>query len=50
MAIEDAAALGILFNKTNFSAPNANISNTNFGTITSTYPARQLQFGLKVLF
>jgi hypothetical protein len=39
-----------LFNKTNFGPPNANISNTNFGTITSTYPARQLQFGLKVLF
>lgn len=39
-----------LLNKTNFGPPNANISNTNFGTITSTYPARQLQFGLKVLF
>ncbi len=39
-----------LLNKTNFSAPNGNRSNSVFGTITSTYPARQLQFGLKLLF
>jgi hypothetical protein len=30
-----------LFNHTNFSTPNANRSNANFRTITSTFPARQ---------
>jgi hypothetical protein len=39
-----------LLNKTNFSAPNGNRSSGGFGTITSTYPARQMQFGLKLLF
>ena len=39
-----------LFNRTNFSTPNANRSNTNFGTITSTSAARQIQLGVKVHF
>jgi len=39
-----------LFNHTNFSTPNANRSNTNFGTITSTFPARQIQLGVKLHF
>jgi hypothetical protein len=39
-----------LLNKTNFSAPNGNRSSSGFGSITSTYPARQMQFGLKVQF
>jgi hypothetical protein len=39
-----------LLNKTNLSAPNGNRSNNAFGTITSTYPARQLQFGMKLVF
>jgi len=39
-----------LLNKTNFSAPNGNRSSGGFGSITSTYPARQLQFALKLLF
>jgi len=39
-----------IFNRTNFSAPNGNRSSGAFGSITSTYPARQLQFGLKLLF
>ena len=39
-----------LFNKTNFTTPNANRSNANFGTITSTFPARQIQVGVKVHF
>jgi Carboxypeptidase regulatory-like domain/TonB-dependent Receptor Plug Domain len=39
-----------LFNHTNFSTPNANRSNTNYGTITSTSPARQIQLGVKVHF
>jgi hypothetical protein len=37
-------------NKTNFSAPNGNRSSNAFGTITSTYPARQMQFALKLTF
>jgi hypothetical protein len=39
-----------LFNKANFSAPNANISSTTFGTITSTYDPRKLQLALKFQF
>jgi hypothetical protein len=38
------------FNKANFQAPNANISSANFGVITGTYPARQFQFALKLIF
>ena len=37
-----------LLNKTNFAAPNGNRSSGSFGSITSTYPARQVQFGLKL--
>ena len=39
-----------LLNKTNFSSPNANRSNANFGTITSTSAARQIQVGVKLHF
>ena len=39
-----------LLNKTNFGPPNGNRSSNSFGTITKTYPARQLQFGMKLLF
>jgi hypothetical protein len=39
-----------LLNKTNFNAPNGNRSSSGFGSITSTYPSRQLQFAVKVLF
>jgi Carboxypeptidase regulatory-like domain/TonB-dependent Receptor Plug Domain/TonB dependent receptor len=39
-----------LFNRDNFSAPAGNRSNATFGTITSTYDARQVQLGLKVLW
>jgi len=37
-------------NHTNFRWPDCNFSNASFGTIRSTYPPRQIQFGLKVLF
>jgi hypothetical protein len=37
-------------NKTNFSPASGNISNSNFGTITGTFPARQIQFALKLAF
>src|SRR5262249_677637 len=39
-----------LLNKTNFGPPNGTRSSSGFGTITSAYPARQMQFGLKLLF
>ncbi len=38
------------FNKTNFGAPNATRSNNAFGTITSTQPAREIQFALRYAF
>jgi hypothetical protein len=39
-----------LMNQTNFQAPNSNISSSAFGSMTSTFPARQLQFAAKVVF
>ena len=39
-----------LFNHVNYQAPDGNVSNGSFGTITSAYPARQLQFALKLMF
>ena len=39
-----------VLNKTNFRAPNANRSLGNFGTITATQDARQLQLGVKLTF
>ncbi len=39
-----------LFNRDNFTAPAGNRSNVTFGTITSTYDARQVQLGLKVIW
>ena len=37
-------------NHTNLGIPDSNISDSAFGTIRSTFPARQIQFALKVLF
>jgi hypothetical protein len=50
-----------LFNQTNFQAPDGNASNIrivngapapggSYGTIRTTFPARQIQFALKLLF
>jgi hypothetical protein len=39
-----------LLNRTNFRAPNGNISSPAFGTITTTYDPRIIQFGLKLSF
>ncbi len=44
-----AEAFNVL-NQTNFQAPNSNASSTSYGSITSTFPARQLQFAMKVVF
>ena len=48
--VQFRAELFNALNKTNFSPAAGNISNSNFGTITSTFPARQIQFGLKLSF
>ena len=39
-----------IFNRTNFGAPNGNASSAAFGTITTAFPARELQFAAKILF
>jgi hypothetical protein len=39
-----------LFNRVNFLAPASNRSAATFGTITTTYDARQVQLGMKVLW
>ncbi|HYL74564.1 MAG TPA: TonB-dependent receptor [Bryobacteraceae bacterium] len=39
-----------VLNHTNFGIPNQQSNSTAFGTISSTYPPRQVQFGLKLLF
>jgi len=39
-----------LQNRTNFGAPNGDRGSGSFGTIRSTYPARQLQFALRLSF
>jgi hypothetical protein len=39
-----------VLNRVNFRAPNANRSNANFGTITGTFDARQMQLGVKLIF
>jgi hypothetical protein len=38
------------FNRTNFGSPDGNRSNASFGTIRTTFVARQIQFALKFLF
>jgi hypothetical protein len=37
-------------NHTNFRNANTNVSNTNFGTVRATFPARQVQFALRLVF
>ena len=39
-----------LFNRVNFGAANGNRSSSAFGTISTTYPARQIQLGVKFYF
>jgi len=39
-----------ILNKTNFLTPDTRLNDAAFGTITSTFPPRQIQFGLKLLF
>ena len=39
-----------LLNRVNFDVPNRIFGTSNFGRIFSALPARQMQFGVKVLF
>jgi hypothetical protein len=39
-----------LTNRTNFKTPASNISSSDYGSITTTYPARQVQFAARVRF
>jgi hypothetical protein len=39
-----------VFNHVNFDAPNVTTSSASFGTISTSQPARNIQFGLKLLF
>jgi hypothetical protein len=39
-----------LLNHTNFGVPNTRTTDAAFGTIRSTYPSRQIQFAMKLLF
>ncbi|MCP9495423.1 MAG: TonB-dependent receptor [Pyrinomonadaceae bacterium MAG19_C2-C3] len=39
-----------LFNHTNFAAPDTNVSNSTFGALRTAFPARELQFALKLYF
>ena len=44
-----AEAFNVL-NKVNYQAPDPNVSDSTFGSITSAYPARQFQFAAKIIF
>ena len=48
--IEFRSELFNTLNKTNFSAANGDRSSSSFGRITSTFPARQVQFALRFIF
>jgi len=39
-----------LFNHSNFFAPDTNVSNPTFGTLRTAFPAREIQFALKLYF
>jgi hypothetical protein len=48
--LEFRAEVFNLFNRTNFLPPNPNVSSPAFGTITSAFDPRIVQFGLKATF
>ncbi len=39
-----------VFNHVNFNAPNTTTSSSSFGTISSSQPARNIQFGIRLSF
>jgi hypothetical protein len=50
MALQFRSEFFNLLNHTNFGPPTTDITNAGFGTITSAFPARQIQFALKLMF
>lgn len=50
MALQFRSEFFNLLNHTNFGGPTADITSAAFGTIRSAYPARQIQFALKLMF
>ena len=50
MALELRAEAYNVLNTTHFGNPVSNLSNVNFGQITSAFGPRQLQFGVKIQF
>ncbi len=49
-ALEFRTEIFNALNKTNFSPANGDRSSSSFGTISGTFPARQVQFALKLMF
>src|SRR3954468_6748050 len=50
MALQFRSEFFNVLNHTNFGYPNSDITSGAFGTIRTTYPPRQIQFALKLLF
>ncbi len=50
MALQFRSEFFNVLNHTNFGPPTTDITNAGFGTITSAFPARQIQFALKLMF
>jgi hypothetical protein len=50
MALQFRSEFFNILNHTNFGPPSSDITTAAFGTITSAFPARQIQFALKLLF
>jgi hypothetical protein len=50
MAVQFRSEFFNLLNRSNFGPPACDITSAAFGTIRSTYPARQIQFALKLTF
>jgi hypothetical protein len=50
MSVQFRSEFFNILNRSNFGLPNTDITNAAFGTIRSTYPPRQIQFALKLMF
>ncbi|MFL6451403.1 MAG: hypothetical protein ACJ746_27560 [Bryobacteraceae bacterium] len=50
MALQFRSEFFNVLNHTNFGYPTSDITSGSFGTIRTTYPPRQIQFALKLLF
>jgi hypothetical protein len=50
MSIQFRSEFFNILNRSNFGLPTCDVTNAAFGTIRSTYPPRQIQFALKLMF